>query len=113
MKKTKKAKEEKQKKPSAALIRALLIIRDKKPWSAANFALEMWPDALMHRTHSRGGRGTQTGKAAWLCAGSYLARLKKSGWISVNYSWMRKNGIEPVAYLTHKGDDLLREYGHN
>lgn len=68
-------------KPSEKTIQALEIIRDNPKIDARSFAEEMWPESHMHTRHSNGGNGCQVGKAAWLCAGSYLGRLKKAGLI--------------------------------
>lgn len=95
------------KKLTPTAIRALLILRDKKPRNADDFAKLMWPDSLMHSKVSNQGHGATRGKAAWLVGGSYLGRLRKAGLITVNYTWMRRNG-EPIAYPTDIADDLLR-----
>jgi hypothetical protein len=66
-------------------IKALTILKDtsySKPFQAAEFALKMWPDSDMHRKTSNQGNGACVGKAAWLCAGSYLGKLYKKGWIA-------------------------------
>lgn len=89
-------------------IRALKIIRDKKPLTAEDFARLMWPDSDMHRKVSNQGHGTTRGKAAWLCGGSYLGRLRKKGLITVYKTWERRSD-EPIAYLTAKAENLLWE----
>jgi len=88
-------------------IKALTIIRDMRPISSGLFAELMWPDSTMHRKHSKSGRGTQIGKAAWLAGGSYLGRLRKNGLVVVRYTWERPAG-KPVASLTRRAHILLR-----
>lgn len=87
-------------------IRALKIIRDKKPLDADGFARLMWPDSDMHRRVSNQGHGATRGKAAWLCGGSYLGRLRKMGLVVVNYTHERRH-LEPVARLTAEAEKLL------
>lgn len=96
------------KKPSEKLIRALKILRDDKPESAEYFAKLMWPDADMHDRVSNQGRGATRGKAAWLCAGSYLGRIEKLGYIKKKYHWIERQRI-PVAVLTQIGEELLSQ----
>lgn len=50
--------------------------------ASAEFARRMWPDSNMHRKVSNQGHGATRGKAAWLCGGSYLAKLRHKGWVS-------------------------------
>ena len=67
------------------LIEALTILKDTsydKTITASNFAEKFWPDNSMHNKHSNNSYGCQVGKAAWLCAGSYLAKLRKKSLIS-------------------------------
>ncbi len=53
-----------------------------KPMAAREFALKMWPKSNMHTTSKNQGNGATRGKAAWLCGGSYLAKLQKKGLVS-------------------------------
>lgn len=65
--------------------KALNILKNtsyEKGKTARYFALEMWPDSNMHTKVKNTGNGATTGKGAWLCAGSYLAKLIKKGWVS-------------------------------
>lgn len=89
--------------------RALLILRDEQPYNAATFAEKMWPTSIMHRMVSNTGNGATRGKAAWLCAGSYLGRLEKMGLVEKNPTWQRRSNQEPVAYLTVLADTLLKQ----
>lgn len=88
------------------MIRALKIIRDRKPGDAESFARMMWPDSIMHQRISNQGHGATRGKASWLCGGSYLGRLSKAGLIRVRYTFERIEN-EPVAYLTAKAEEML------
>lgn len=94
-------------KPSPKLIRALLILRDQQPHSAAEFAELMWPSSIMHDMVSNQGNGATRGKAAWLCGGSYLGKLSQAGWIMLFKTFERRAG-KPVAYLTQAAEDLLK-----
>lgn len=42
----------------------------------------MWPDSLMHTRVSNQGNGATRGKAAWLCGGSYIAKLVIKGLVN-------------------------------
>lgn len=52
------------------------------PIRAREFAKKFWPDHNMHVKVLNTGNGACSGKAAWLSAGSYLAKLRKLGWVS-------------------------------
>lgn len=96
-------------KPSARMVEALKILRDKKPKSHSYFARLYWPDNLMHkRTSNAGNHGSRRGAGAWLSAGSYLGKLKKRGLVSRNYS---DSAIEyfGIATLTQAGHELLEK----
>ena len=95
-------------KPSPKTMRALRIIRYLEPSSAANFARLMWPYSIMHTKVSNQGHGATRGKTAWLCGGSYLAKLQAAGLISVYRSLLGKQNETPVAYLTRKGEKILK-----
>lgn len=51
--------------------------------SARMFAEKMWGDTQtnMFTSSKNQGNGACRGKAAWLCAGSYLGKLIKKGWV--------------------------------
>ena len=83
-------------------IKALLIVKGNPCIRATQFAQKMWPDSNMHRKVSNQGHGACKGKAAWLCAGSYLSRLRDMGLIThdiVNESPYR---------VTDKGLELIK-----
>lgn len=94
---------QKQQKPiklTPALKKALEIIKDtsySKQFGYRGFAEKMWPDSLMHHRSKNGVRGT----GAWLCAGSYIARLAKQG---LAYKDHKRNGF----YITSKGRELIQ-----
>lgn len=74
-----------------------------KPVSCQAFAKAMWPDSRMHTKSSNQGNGATRGKAAWLCGGSYLAKLMKLGLVS---NFLISNG--PYGYyLTKEGLQAL------
>jgi hypothetical protein len=86
-----------------AQAKALTILKDArydKGMSCRWFALLMWPDSNMHTTSKNTGNGSCAGKAAWLCAGSYLAKLRKKGWVS--------NHDHTGWYLTGDGKEQLK-----
>lgn len=90
---------------STSKFRALTILSDtttEKPMSCRKFARLMWPDSHMHLKVSNQGNGATRGKAAWLCAGSYLAKLKRSGFVD---NFNTKNGYG--YYITENGKQLL------
>ena len=44
------------------------------------FAELMWPDSeCWHKSYNIGGYGSTKGKGMWLCAGSYLNKLREAG----------------------------------
>ena len=52
--------------------------KDRIKIKARGFAEKMWnPNAEIFLSHKGSNNGVQKGKAAWLCAGSYIGRLKK------------------------------------
>lgn len=53
---------------------------------------------------SNQGDGACVGKKAWLCAGSYLARLVKQGLV---YRHMTRDG-KVLFFITEKGRDALK-----
>jgi hypothetical protein len=74
--------------------------------SCRGFALKMWPDhEFMHIARSNGGNGAQRGKKAWLCAGSYLAKLTKRG--LARRGWRRGD----TGYcITREGKQALEQH---
>lgn len=92
-----------------AQYKALTILKDtnlslNKTMGAAGFATKMWEGSGMHTKHSNGGNGCQVGKAAWLCGGSYLAKLRKKGLTGVTGPRFNEH------YITRKGrEELIKE----
>lgn len=94
-------------KPSKRTIEALIILRDKKPQSFAQFAKLFWPENLMHRRHTNcGTHGSRRGAGAWFAAGSYIAKLERAGLVRKCCS---ASGIEKlgIAYLSNVGHEVL------
>ena len=54
---------------------SLILIRDTPGITALGFAKSMWPKSHMHKN--------KTHKSAYLCAGSYLGKLRKKGWVEI------------------------------
>ena len=71
--------------------------------SASQFAQHMWKDSNMHTTSKNTGNGACRGKAAWLCGGSYLAKLRKKGWVAVCGDNLN------IFYITTKGKEALEK----
>jgi len=61
--------------------KALAVIKDKPGIKSKQFAELMWPGSDMHKKVSNQGNGACKGKAAWLCGGSYLGKLRAAGLI--------------------------------
>lgn len=84
---------------------ALTILKDTeylKTITASKFAELFWPDSDMHRTVRNTGNGACAGKVAWLCAGSYMGKLRKKNLIA--------NGKDFRGYyITFKGKEKLKE----
>ena len=85
---------------------ALRLIEKSKPRSFRLFGKLFWPDNLMHSRVTRCGNGSRRGAGSFLCAGSFLGRLRKSGLIIVHRF---KDNTEPIATLTDKGYELLQK----
>jgi len=84
--------------------RALKIIDEQRKipgrFTCGDFARLMWPDSPAWSRNTRCGRGSHTGKGMWLCAGSFLAKLRKRGLV-----WGRPH--ECGIHLTDAGRELL------
>jgi hypothetical protein len=85
--------------------RALEIL-DKRPLGPREFGRAMWPDNNMHRKVSNTGNGATTGKAGWLCAGSYLAKLANKG--LVKRRWNCTGGLDAYEITTEGKEQLLK-----
>lgn len=85
--------------------KALTVLKDTGIFntvSAKEFAEKMWgdTDTRMFKKVSNTGNGACSGKAAWLCAGSYLAKLIKKGWVDHKFD---PNGY----FITQEGKKLI------
>jgi len=58
-----------------------------KPMTSARIAELLWPDSSMHTSSKNTGNGACRGKAAWLCGGSYMGKLKKKGWVKDGHNF--------------------------
>ncbi len=83
--------------------KALKYLKDHPNASYSSFAMEMWPDSNMHTKSSNTGNGACRGKAAWLCAGSYIGKLKskKLVWHSFN---------QRTHSITRDGEKAMEEF---
>lgn len=80
---------------------ALIILEHStydNPMRSSEFAQKFWPDHLMHVQVTNTGNGACHGKKAWLCDGSYLAKLIKMGWV-IRYTKHEFGGFK----ITSKG----------
>lgn len=84
---------------------ALRTLKDKPNIRAKFLADVLWPNSSMHLKSSNQGNGACRGKAAWLCAGSYVGRLKKSGLVT-GFLGDERFGIR----LTKLGEELMEKY---
>lgn len=93
-------------KPTKVQIKALTILKDTTPvkgMSPRDFSEKMWKDShpdLFTKVKNT-GNGATSGKAAWLCAGSYLNKLVAKGLVQRNVS----NHTE--YRITSKGKDVI------
>ena len=88
-------------------IKALTILQHtsyENDMGLRDFAEALWPGNSMHVSVKNTGNGATSGKAAWLAAGSYLAKLESKGWIRKN----RESSVR--VYLSSKGKELLQDY---
>lgn len=86
--------------------KALCIIKDHPLVHPRGFADFMWgdTDTNMFTSSKNQGNGSTRGKAAWLCAGSYVGRLKNKGLLHHSIEqgkWVR---------LTDEGKKAIAEY---
>lgn len=65
--------------------KALLLIQNNGKMSYSYLAHRLWPESTMHTKVSNQGNGATSGKAAWLVAGSYCAKLRKAGLIGYKH----------------------------
>lgn len=68
-------------------LKALKVLYSREEGMTANlFAYELWGDDPekedLFLAMSNQGNGACAGKKAWLCAGSYLAKLCKAGYVT-------------------------------
>ena len=69
--------------------KALTFLQNAQPATALQVAEYLWPDSPSHKHWSFAGTGAGNGIApvprkgvgAWLCAGRYMAKLCKKGWV--------------------------------
>jgi len=95
---------------SESQIKALNILLEHPKINAAAFAKFMWADSNMHKKVSNQGHGATRGKAAWLCGGSYMGKLKKKGLVrDVRYDDYGYILLTSCYELTEKGKELIKE----
>lgn len=83
--------------------KALQIIATEPGIGAKKFALLYFTEPkheYLFTAVSQQGNGACAGKKAWLCAGSLLGRLRKSGYIRMTFYPNR-------YYITEKGKQFL------
>lgn len=77
--------------------KALCLVRDNPGIQARYFARYMWPDSGMHTKSSNQGNGACHGKAAWLCGGSFLGKLRKKGYLKNLSNEITSEGKEAIT----------------
>lgn len=87
-------------------LEALRLIEKSKPKSFRQFGELFWPNNPMHGKVTNCGNGARRGAGTFLCAGSFLGRLRMNGLIIVH---RQKDNTEPIATLTNKGRELLNQ----
>jgi len=80
---------------------AMQIIHENPNLTASQFAFKFWPEKQMHVKVSNQGHGSCGGKAAWLCGGSYLAKLIEKKLVKITQFNANK------YKLTEKGEIAL------
>ena len=88
---------------------ALLIIRDRKPATAEDFARLLWPDSVMHlRNYAAGAKGSRRGCGP-LTGGSFLSKLQKRGLVTKHFAWAdpASRCEYGVASLTNMGQEYI------
>lgn len=100
-------------------IKTLFLLLRKPGTGPRDVAEYLWPDSNMHTKSSNSGtNGSCRGKAAWLCAGSYMAKLSRLDFASVKYErdhvvyytrngWQSDRAQGTSYYLTKKGYEAL------
>ena len=69
------------------------------------FAELMWPDSeCWHKSYKIGGYGATKGKGMWLCAGSYLNKLREAGVV-----YQRAYHHMSIYGITRAGLERLKE----
>lgn len=72
--------------------------------TASDFAKEMWANSPAWKRSYNTGNGATRGKGMWLCAGSYLSKLRYKGLVYVDYD----RGYS-LYTLSSRGRELLEE----
>ena len=80
-----------------SVLKALLIIRDKKPTRPGEFAYWMWEDYPRWNARTKCGNGVSIGGGMNIAAGGYLGKLKKAGWI--DWQWSGNIGVYIRSYF--------------
>jgi hypothetical protein len=74
-----------KKAPTPFQRRALEFLRSNPGCSASELAEHLKPDSKMHLKCSNQGHGACQGKATWLWGGSVAGKLRRFGWVEINY----------------------------
>ncbi len=87
--------------------RVLEFIRRSPGCSASDLAEHLKPDSKMHTRCSNQGNGACQGKAAWLWGGSVVGKLKRRGWVRIEYG-SHGSGSRTLYWLTTSGLEALK-----
>lgn len=92
---------------SAKQVKALTILRDNPNITANRFAYLYFTGTdkeYLLTSVSNQGNGACPGKKAWLCAGSFLGKLARLGYVQ------KKTNSSPTRFsITEKGQKELKE----
>lgn len=89
--------------------KALGILAENEANYPRSFAVKFYDEpkyAYLFTAVSNQGNGACAGKKAWLCAGSYLARLRKDKLAARGFD---RHG-RTYYYITKEGEDALKAY---
>ena len=93
---------------------ALHIVALNGPIRPSRFADKMWPDSPAHQiSYKCGAWGSTRGRGLVLSAGSYLAKLRKRGWVKEQYYFFGdKDYRNQGNVLTKEGEQVYKEEYH-
>jgi len=87
-------------------IKALNILNLEygKAITANEFAKRMWPDSEGWKMVKNTGHGATRGKGMWLAGGSYLAKLRNRGFVTIDEAVLFRLSFEGIRALRNAED---------